>query len=216
MRSIMWAYPWDLLGEGLETALGTIKDTARQTGISVAVSYHHGRFLNPQGERPALRFAEGSRVYFQPNLRLYGEIRPNVATLAQTRDPLAETVRAAERAGLAVHAWTVVLHNTSLGTQRPDLCLQTPFGDPLIHSVCPANPSVRAYAQALAHDLAHGRGLAEIELEAVNYLGFGHGYHHEKTGVPLDGWHAFLLGLCFCPHCRAAAKAAGADAARVH
>ena len=213
MESILFAYPWDLLDAGLDRALSEIRELGQQRGISVAVSYHHGRFLRPH-IRPAVRFAEGSRVYFKPDLSRYGEIKPMVATLAQDRDPLAEILPVADRAGLAVHAWTVCLHNTSLGTLRPDLAVQNALGDPLSHGLCPSNPAVREYLLALTGDLA-GRGLREIELEAVRFMGFPHGHHHEKTGVPLDPWHEFLMALCFCPACRERAARDGIDAERV-
>jgi hypothetical protein len=48
-----------------------------------------------------------------------------------------------------------------------------------------------------------------IEIETPDFMGFAHGYHHEKDGLGLRPEDDFLLGLCFCDHCRAAAQAEG-------
>lgn len=37
-------------------------------------------------------------------------------------------------------------------------------------------------------------------------------FHHEKDGLPLLPEDTFLLGVCFCDHCRSAAQSAGIDA----
>ena len=41
--------------------------------------------------------------------------------------------------------------------------------------------------------------------------GLEHGYAHERYFVPLGARVRYLLGLCFCEHCLAAARAAGVD-----
>ena len=41
--------------------------------------------------------------------------------------------------------------------------------------------------------------------------GLEHGYAHERYFVPLGARVRHLLGLCFCEHCLAAARAAGVD-----
>ena len=42
-------------------------------------------------------------------------------------------------------------------------------------------------------------------------MGLEHGYAHERYFVPLSARVRYLLGLCFCEHCLAAAHAAGVD-----
>jgi hypothetical protein len=54
-----------------------------------------------------------------------------------------------------------------------------------------------------------------ILLESISYHGFDHGYHHERSFVPLSPAIRFLLGLCFCAHCEAALAARGVPVARV-
>jgi hypothetical protein len=113
-----------------------------------------------------------------------------------------------------VRAWTVFLHNSTLGERHPDCTIQNAFGDPYLTSLCPANPAVRAYACALAADLA-SRGVAAILAEALGYAAFDHGYHHERSFIPLPPIARFLLGLCFCAHCTSAIERQGVSVARL-
>jgi hypothetical protein len=86
--------------------------------------------------------------------------------------------------------------------------VQNAFGDTYITTLCPANPDVRAYVRAMATDLA--RYPLECYMpESVCFMPFDHGYHHERTYVPITPTVKFLLSLCFCPHCRNAAAKAG-------
>jgi hypothetical protein len=45
--------------------------------------------------------------------------------------------------------------------------------------------------------------------ESLCFMPFDHGYHHERSMVPLSPAVKFVLGLCFCQYCRAAGQAAG-------
>ena len=82
----------------------------------------------------------------------------------------------------------------------PRFAEQTCFGDPCLTQLCPANPDVRAYALALAQDLA-GRGIASVLAESLHHHPLEHGAHHERYFVELGAVARLLLGLCFCPHC---------------
>jgi hypothetical protein len=118
---------------------------------------------------------------------------------------------AAQRRGFNVAAWVVVLHNTRLAFAAPDCAPVTAFGDLLLNSLCPAHPAVRAYAEALAADVARYE-VESIKLEALSYMPFDHGYHHERSFVRLSPNIRFLFGLCFCQHCMAHARARSIDA----
>jgi hypothetical protein len=51
-----------------------------------------------------------------------------------------------------------------------------------------------------------------MSIETPGFLPSIHGYHHEFNLVKPNRWLDGHLGLCFCEHCRAGAKAAGIDA----
>jgi hypothetical protein len=80
--------------------------------------------------------------------------------------------------------------------------------------LCPSNPDVRTYALALVEDVA-ARGFDHLLVEALTFMPFDHGYHHERALIELDARTRFLLGLCFCPHCLIAGEAAGSDVTRL-
>ena len=115
---------------------------------------------------------------------------------------------------MGVNAWVVFLHNDRLGFEQPECATQNVFGDRYLTDLCPANPDVRAFAGALASDVA-GYGVSNIFAESLNFHGLGHGYHHERYFEDLGEIGTFLLGLCFCEHCLEAAGNAGVDAERV-
>ena len=118
------------------------------------------------------------------------------------------------RRGLTVRAWTVFLHNGALAAAHPDCAPENAYGDRYVTDLCPANPDVRAFARALAADVA-GLGVATICAESLHYHPLEHGYAHERYFVPLGPRSRFLLGLCFCPHCLEAARSDGVDGEEV-
>ncbi|MGN6564883.1 MAG: hypothetical protein ACTHMU_19665 [Thermomicrobiales bacterium] len=216
MQGAIFMFATDLHDEGFDAVLDNVQQRAGLHGVSLACAYHHARDIFPHNPVRRVRFLEGGTVFFQPDPARYAGLRiaPQVSRLAQEVDILAELVARAERRGLAVRAWTVFLHNSTLGERHPDCAIHNAFGDPYITALCPAHPDVRAYARALAADLA-GRGVTAILAEALGYAAFDHGYHHERSFIPLSPVVRFLLGLCFCEHCASAIGRQGVDVARL-
>lgn len=213
MRGSFFLFATDLHDEGIEAVLDNIQGRAGLHGATLACAYHHARDIFPHNPVRKVRFLDGGTVFFRPEPRRYAGLRitPRLSRLATEVDILARLAEAAGRRGLAVRAWTVFLHNTTLGTLHPDCAPQNAFGDPYLTNLCPANPDVRAFAAALAADIAR-YGVDAILAEAIGYGGFDHGYHHERSFIPLSPVVRTLLGLCFCDHCRRAIGAAGVDA----
>ena len=120
--------------------------------------------------------------------------------------------RYAGRADIAVTAWTVLMHNSRLGAAYPEAVVRNAFGDPSVHSLCPANPEVQDYAVALCADIADRYPVRGLVLEAPGWMPYKHGYHHEFALVGDNPWLDAQLGLCFCEHCIAGASRAGIDA----
>ena len=209
----VWAYPWDLHDIGLDVALGRLADQG-VTMVSLATSYHAGRFLQPGNPRRRVYFPEDGTVYYQPDgARWAGQIiKPQQAAIVGVEgDMLADLIRRRDAGGLGVSCWTVCLHNTRLGQAHPDHCLRTAQGDAQIYGLCPASPAARDYVTGMVAEISHRYHPDRIELESPDYMGFAHGFHHEKDGLGLLDEDTFLLGLCFCRHCKAAALAAGVD-----
>jgi hypothetical protein len=131
--------------------------------------------------------------------------------ITQGGDVLRELVRRRDAGGLGVSCWTVCLHNTRLGMLHPSAATRNAFGDPNYYSLCPSNPEARAYVATLVEDITHTYKPDVVELETPSFMGFTHGYHHEKDGVGLTAEDDFALSLCFCDACRGRAKKAGVD-----
>ena len=205
MTVAVYAYPWNFQDtEGMVTRIQALGAGE----ISLAASYHAGKFLQPGDAQARVYFPEDGTVYFRPR-KAYGAVRPQVSRLTAERDVLAELCR---RDDIAVNAWTVLLHNTRLGMLHPELTARNAFGDAYPYSLCPSQPAVRAYAVSLCSDIAENYRLKSLLLETPGFLTYGHGFHHEFAQVPPNAWLDAMLGLCFCDPCRAGAKRAGIDA----
>jgi hypothetical protein len=209
LSASMWIYLWDLVDEGYDDVMSRLRDHGL-TSISLATAYHAGKFLAPHNPRHKVVFLEDGTVMFKPNASLYGSVTPLVNSLVTAGHDLDEARRKADRHGLQLRSWVVCCHNTPLGMSHPDLVTRAVFGDPLYHNLCPSNNDVRVYLRALVKDIA-ARGVDRIELEALQFQGYSHGFHHEREGIALTPATRFLLGLCFCPSCEQRAREARFD-----
>src|SRR5439155_24056556 len=170
----------------------------------------------PHNPRRRVHFLEGGAVFFRPDPARYRglAIQPRASTLGASGDVLADLCQAASARSLRVRAWTVFLHNYTLGEAHPACACRNAFGDPHLTDLCPANPEVRAYVRALTADIA-ARGVACVAAESLHYHGLEHGFHHERYFIELGPLGRYLLGLCFCDHCLAAARRRGVQAERL-
>ncbi len=204
----LYAYPWDVQDRGVARF---VDETLQRglTGVTLAASYHAGKFLRPHAQHGArVIFPEDGVVYFEPDASRYGQLQPQAHS-----DPALRGVLGALRDNgrLAVHAWTVLLHNSRLGALHPQLTARNAFGDGYVYSLCPMQPAVFDYAVALCADVAT-HGVASVVIETPGWLPYAHGYHHEFAQVRSNAWLDAMLGLCFCDACVKAGKAAGFDA----
>ncbi|GAA4193340.1 hypothetical protein GCM10022252_36110 [Streptosporangium oxazolinicum] len=214
MDSSLYVYVEDVRGEGLEAVLDRITGYG-VTGVTVAAAYHRARDVTPHGRSRVTLRSDGA--HFTPPADLFGGLRlvPPVQEGAED-EPLAALRRATAERGLALHGWTVFLQNTTLGLANPDVTVRSCFGDRGSPAdLCPSHPDVRLYAVALGRAVAR-QGVDSVVAEALHFGTFGHGYHHERSFVPLGPMDAFLLGLCFCGFCmrRAADLGVNAEVAR--
>ena len=200
----------------MAAVLDNIGSRAGLGGITMAAAYHHGRDIFPHNPHRKVHFLEGGSVFFQPDPSRYQGInlKPLVGTLAQRSDVLAELCREAAARTMRVRAWTVYLHNYALGQAHPECACRNAFGDPHLTDLCPTNPQVRAYVRALTADIA-SKGVASVVAESLHFHGLEHGFHHERYFIELGAFGRYLLGLCFCDHCLAAANVRGVQAQRL-
>jgi hypothetical protein len=212
MHLSMWTYPWDIQDQGLETLAADLVGRAGLNTVSMATSYHAGRFLQPRSPQQKAYFPEDGTIYFRPDETLWQgkEIQPLVAqNLIERGDMLEALTKARATTGLKVSCWTVCLHNTRLGTLHPDHVTRNAFGNANYYNLCPSSPAARDYVVTLVRDITVNYKPDMLELESPNFMGYAHEHHHEKDGVGLNAEDDFLLSLCFCDHCTARAQKAG-------
>ena len=143
----IYAYAWDLAEIGVASAAARFRALGLDT-VTIAGSYHAGKFLRPHSRAGKVYFPEDGTVD-RPTERLYGTIKPLVSRIARERDVLRELC---ESGAIGVNVWLVLLHNTKLGEAHPDQCVTNAFGDRYIYNLCPAVPAARAYALGLCQD----------------------------------------------------------------
>ena len=212
----MFAFASDLVDEGMANVLDNVAVRAGVGGITIAAAYHQGRDIFPHSPARKVRFLEGDRVFFQPDPSRYRgrTLEPIVSTLAQQSDVLEDFCREATARSLTARAWTVFLHNYTLGEAHPECACRNAFGDAHLTDLCPSNPEVRAYVGALTADIA-SKGVSTVVAESLHFHSLEHGYHHERYFINLGAFGRYLLGLCFCDHCLEAGRRHGVQAERL-
>lgn len=204
----LFAYPWDILDRGPEKfieecqALGVTK-------VHTAALYHSGKFLLPRNSQVKVYFPEPGHLFVPlAATRFPGRLQPETSAIASS-GWLDRLHYAASDAGVELAAWTVFHHSSTLATKHPELAVHNVYGDVYPFALCPTQPEVRAYSLSLASAIQSLGMFGTIDLETIGYLGYFHGYHHEVAAVPLGTMETFLLSLCFCSACSAAAEQAG-------
>jgi hypothetical protein len=214
VRASAFLYPWDVTGDpeaaGRTAALGV-----RQ--VTLASAYHSTRALTPRHPAHRVVTAEHAAVLYPPEPgRWEGrELRPYPAGAWAPAgdDPFGRAAEALADAGLEVHSWVVLAHNSRMGAEHPDVCVVNAYGDRYPWAPCIARPAVRAYLADLAAEAAVRPGAAGTELESCGWYGFAHLHAHDKVGgVGLGDAAQYLMSLCFCPDCRDGYAEEGLDA----
>lgn len=202
----LYTYAWDVQDIGVTAFVDELLAMG-MSDVTLATSYHAGKFIRPHAKNPPrVIFPEDGVVYFDPDFSRYGEIKPQAHSDAATRAVLPALIKDGR---LKVHGWTVLLHNSRIGAAYPQYSVKNAFGDPYVYSLCPMQPPVFDYAVALCADLSAQHALSSLVLETPGWLPYGHGYHHEFAQVASNPCLDILLGLCFCDICKSVAKGNG-------
>ncbi|AYN41960.1 hypothetical protein D9753_27185 [Streptomyces dangxiongensis] len=211
MKASAFVYPWDVNGDP--------GAPARIAGLGVgqvtlAAAYHSTRALTPRHPRHRIVTAEYAAVLYPPGGRWAGRgLRPYPAGRWAPGNAYGEAADALAAAGLEVHTWVVLAHNSRLGAEHPDISVVNAYGDRYPWAPCIAQPATRAYLVDLAAEAAVRPGAHGTELESLGWYGLAHLHAHDKTaGVGLGEAGQYLMSLCFCPSCRVGYGAHGLDA----
>ncbi|MER6259659.1 hypothetical protein ABT203_08700 [Streptomyces sp900105245] len=211
MKASAFVYPWDVNGDP--------GAAARVAGLGVeqvtlASAYHSTRALTPRHPRHRIVTAEYAAVLYPPGDRWAGRgLRPYPAGRWAPGNAYGEAADALADAGLEVHTWVVLAHNSRLGAEHPDTSVVNAYGDRYPWAPCIAQPATRAYLVDLAAEAAVRPGARGTELESLGWYGLQHLHAHDKTaGIALGDAGQYLMSLCFCPSCRDGYGARGLDA----
>ncbi|MFE0103102.1 hypothetical protein [Streptomyces sp. NPDC059009] len=210
MRAAAFLYPWDVVGDP-GAAARTADLGVRQ--VTLAAAYHSTRALTPRHPRHRIVTAEHAAVLYEPDARWEGRaLRPYAAGAWAPGDAYGEAARALTEAGLDVHTWVVLAHNSRLGAEHPHTSVVNAYGDRYPWAPCIAQPATRAYLVALAAEAAVRPGARGTELESCGWYGLTHLHAHDKiAGVGVGEAGQYLMSLCFCADCRAGYARHGLD-----
>ncbi|MEW2609455.1 hypothetical protein AB0937_04435 [Streptomyces sp. NPDC047880] len=201
MKASAFVYPWDVNGDPEAPARIAALGVAQ---VTLAAAYHSTRALTPRHPRHRIVTAEHAAVLYPADDRWEGrELRPCPAGDWAPGDAFGEAATALAEAGLEVHTWVVLAHNSRLGAEHPGTSVVNAYGDRYPWAPCIAQPATRAYLTDLAAEAAVRPGARGTELESLGWYGLEHLHAHDKTGgVGLGEAGQYLMALCFCPSCR--------------
>jgi hypothetical protein len=167
-------YAWDLLDEGVEPILETLRQTTGANSAYLVALMHWEKrpltdFYYPHNPRRKTYFPEDSRVYWRPHPEHYSDTR--IKPLASEREELRRTdwleslVRAARKAGWKTGA---EISHTVLDLQRArgefSYAVQRDiYGNPLAQLVCVNNADARNYIIGLFTDLVKNYDLDFVQ-----------------------------------------------------
>ncbi|MEV0690227.1 hypothetical protein [Streptomyces sp. NPDC050388] len=211
MKASAFVYPWDVNGDPEAPARIAALGVAQ---VTLASAYHSTRALTPRHPRHRVVTAEHAAVLYPAGAHWSGRVpRPHPAGDWAPGDAFGEAATALAEAGLEVHTWVVLAHNSRLGAEHPDTSVVNAYGDRYPWAPCIAQPATRAYLTDLAAEAAVRPGARGTELESLGWYGLAHLHAHDKTaGVGLGDAGQYLMSLCFCPSCREGYGARGLDA----
>ncbi|GGS99737.1 MULTISPECIES: hypothetical protein [Streptomyces] len=211
MKASAFVYPWDVDGD--PAAPERIAGLGVEQ-VTLASAYHSTRALTPRHPRHRIVTAEYAAVLYPPGDRWAGRgLRPYPAGRWAPGDAYGRAADALAAAGLEVHTWVVLAHNSRLGAEHPDTSVVNAYGDRYPWAPCVAQPATRAYLVDLAAEAAVRPGAHGTELESLGWYGLAHLHAHDKTaGVDVGDAGQYLMSLCFCPSCRAGYGERGLDA----
>ncbi|WP_406446490.1 hypothetical protein OHB14_45940 [Streptomyces sp. NBC_01613] len=211
MKASTFVYPWDVNGD--PEAAGRIAGLGVRQ-VTLAAAYHSTRALTPRHPRHRIVTAEHASVLYPADARWEGRLlRPYPAGDWAPGDAYGEAAAALADAGLEVHTWVVLAHNSRLGADHPNTSVVNAYGDRYPWAPCIAQPATGAYLVDLAAEAAVRPGARGTELESLGWYGLQHLHAHDKTGgVGLGDAGMYLMALCFCPTCREGYGEQGVDA----
>ncbi len=209
----MLIYPWDVLADGADRVIDTVASLGVDR-LEIATAYHSAEVISPRRTDRVFVRAEANTVHLPLADGTFSGLSIPRSSIAESSPELYPQLRAsADNAGIGLGGWGIAFHNTRLALEYPDAAILSCFGDRFTHGLCATNPAARIYARELFAGIAATGLFDRVLAESVSYLLQSHGHPHELWGARLDVLTRYLLSLCFCEFCLAAAGERGIDGA---
>lgn len=210
MQLFVEAYPWDLLGEGVDDLLTRLKGEVGAAGICIWAAAKPISVLRARACETRVFRSRGG-LYFQPRRHFYGKTRcrPLVSSWSHSGERFARAIDACRRNALDVRFMLSASRAGRLAEHYPEFATRNAYGAESSQSLCLNNGDVRAYLAGAASDLT-----AQFQSSAVVMTDFEICWQ-EAFDPRLDGTQRLnefdrrLLGTCFCQSCCRRAEEAG-------
>ena len=209
-RISVWAYPWDLADEGVETSLDWLRNHQFDS-IELCPNYHAISTFSPRNAHRSQFYSEQGGVYFPANTTRYGRIKPFLHDESKVLDVYGQVSEGVKAREMQLNAWVIGMFQPWIARTYPDTASTNAFGHRSFATTCPAHPDIHEYLPELVLDLCDQYNISGITLENVGYPGFTHGWVRPRILVQMNPWISFLAGLCFNEHSLSAARAHGVD-----
>lgn len=205
-------YPWDVIGDPAAAALVASSGVKR---VSLPALYHAVRASTLRHPDHRIVETHSTALFTEYDYAFWRSrpLAPNAGSPWIGQKNAFEAARDALRSeGLAVDAWTVLMHVDGLQEQTGGgVHLRNAIGDSYPWALCPRAPGVLEYAIDIVRAVA-ATGADGLMLEACGVYGFDHLSSHDKTAAAaFTETDKALLSLCFCPECRHDIRAADID-----
>jgi hypothetical protein len=209
-RISVWAYPWDLADEGVETSLDWLRNH-HFDAIELCSNYHAISTFSPRNTHRSQFYSEQGGVYFPANNARYGRIKPFLHDDDKVLDVYRQVSEAVKPREMQLNAWVIGMFQPWIARNYPDTASTNAFGHRSFATTCPAHPDIHEYLPALLLDLCSQFNISGLILERVGYPEFTYGWVRPRILIRMDPWTRFLAGLCFNEHSMSAARAHGVD-----
>ena len=94
MRNLsMYSYSWDFEENGVTNTVNELKSIGINT-VTLASTYHAGKFLQPKSKKKKIYFPEDGTAYFKSDVSRYGSIKPKAHSIFGNGEILSELTEA--------------------------------------------------------------------------------------------------------------------------
>lgn len=209
----MAAYPWDLLGEGLEASLDRLRGEVGVTGIALHILSGPQFYFRALGRTPCILRTQGGAC-FTPEESRYAatRCRAPASDVAGAKYALEKIASACSERKMPLRVAISATRMGNLAQKHPEFATKNAFGAASTQTLCLNNPDVQALVFGLVADVGDRPGVESLLIEDFGIRWFDVDDPQFVRPIPVPPEFSKLIGICFCESCRQLSLAAGVDA----